>query len=90
VNDLSCTAHACCLFVFKCGKEAIISDIIAIPFGCWTADKWLQHIAYRNPLSRVTFLLPTVIIIFIAMITMSFQSIKAALAIPVKSWRIES
>jgi putative ABC transport system permease protein len=50
---------------------------------------WLNAFAYRMPISWTVFVLAAFIAIIIAFVTISFQSIKAALANPVKSLRSE-
>ena len=52
-------------------------------------DKWLQDFAYRIDISWWMFAAAGIIAIFIAMLTVSFQAIKAAVANPVKSLRTE-
>jgi putative ABC transport system permease protein len=51
--------------------------------------KWLQNFAFRIDIQWWVFLVAALIAIFIAMITISFQAIKAAVANPVKSLRTE-
>jgi len=52
-------------------------------------NKWLQNFAYRIQIEWWMFLLAGIIAIALALITVSFQAIKAALANPVKSLRTE-
>lgn len=66
-----------------------ISIIIATPIAWWTMNKWLQSFSYRVAISWWMFVLAGFIAIIIALITVSFQSVKAALANPVKSLRTE-
>jgi putative ABC transport system permease protein len=66
-----------------------ISIIIATPIAWWAMNKWLQSFSYRVAISWWMFLLAGVIAIMIALITVSFQAIKAAVANPVKSLRTE-
>ncbi|MGN6194817.1 MAG: ABC transporter permease [Ginsengibacter sp.] len=63
--------------------------IIATPIAWYIMNNWLQDFAYRITISWWMFLLSGCIAIFLALITISFQSIKAALANPVKSLRTE-
>jgi putative ABC transport system permease protein len=70
-------------------RLVVIAVAIAVPFGWVAANKWLQGFAYRTPLSWITFLAAALTIVSIAIITMSIQTIKAALANPVKSLRTE-
>jgi len=70
-------------------KLVIIAIIIAIPVSWWIMNKWLQGFAYRVDISWWVFALSAVIAIFTALLTVSFQSYKAAIANPTKSLRKE-
>jgi putative ABC transport system permease protein len=70
-------------------KPVIIATLIAMPVGYYCMHKWLQAFAYRVPFSWWIFALAAFIAIAIAFITISFRSVKAALANPVKSLRSE-
>ena len=70
-------------------KLIIISLFASIPFAWLAANKWLQNYPYRIKLSWWMFTLASLLVIFIALVTISFQSIKAAVANPVKSLRTE-
>lgn len=70
-------------------KLVIIACVIAFPLSYWAMSKWLQDFAYRTDISWWIFALAGVIAIMIAVATICFQSIKAALANPVKSLRTE-
>ncbi|MBE9586882.1 ABC transporter permease [Mucilaginibacter sp. JRF] len=70
-------------------KPVLIATVIAIPLGYYSADKWLQNFAYRTPVQWWVFMLAALITFGIALFTVSFQSVKAALANPVKSLRNE-
>ncbi len=70
-------------------KPVLIATIIAMPVGYYFMHKWLQVFAYRVPFSWWIFALAAFIAIAIAFITISFKSVKAALANPVKSLRSE-
>jgi len=63
--------------------------VIAVPISVWLLHMWLQKYEYHIPLSWWIMALASVITIAIAIITVSFQAIKAALANPVKSLRSE-
>ncbi len=67
----------------------IIAFVIATPLAWFTTSNWLQNYAFRINLQWTYFVVPFVIIIAIAFITVSFQSVKAAIANPVKSLRSE-
>lgn len=66
-----------------------VAIIIASPIAYFTMQKWLQDFAYRINISGWMFALAGLLAIVIALFTISFQSIKAALANPVKSLRSE-
>ena len=70
-------------------KLVIIAIIIATPIAWWAMNKWLQGFAYRVNISWWVFILAGILALLIALITVSFQSIKAAIANPVKSLRSE-
>ncbi|HEX5153755.1 MAG TPA: ABC transporter permease [Parafilimonas sp.] len=70
-------------------KLVIISAAIAFPLAWWVMNKWLQGFAYRVNISWWVFVIAGVLALLIALITVSFQSIKAAIANPVKSLRME-
>ncbi len=65
----------------------IIAIIIASPIAWYFMQQWLQDFAYRIDVSWWVFALTGLITLLIAFITISFQSLKAALANPVKSLR---
>ena len=70
-------------------KLVIIACIIAIPVSYLAMNKWLQGFAYRIHVSWWIFLVAGIMAILIALITVSFQAIKAAVANPVDSLRSE-
>jgi putative ABC transport system permease protein len=70
-------------------KLVIISIVIATPIAYWTMTKWLQDFAYRISISWWMIAVAGLAAIMIALITISFQSIKAAIANPMKSLRTE-
>lgn len=66
-----------------------ISCIVAFPVAWWIMNNWLQNYKYRVQISWWIFLAAGISAILIALITISFQSVKAAIANPVKSLRSE-
>lgn len=66
-----------------------LAFLIAIPLAWYMANNWLQGYAFRISMHWTFFILPFITIVVIALLTVSFQSIKASLANPVKSLRTE-
>ncbi|WP_031530892.1 ABC transporter permease [Dyadobacter crusticola] len=62
----------------------LIAFIIAAPVAYFLAEKWLDNFAYRTSISPWPFLLTAILTAFVAILTTSFQSIKAALEDPVQ------
>jgi putative ABC transport system permease protein len=70
-------------------KLVCIAIIIATPVAWYAMSKWLQDYSYRINITWTTFFIAGLLAIAIALITVSFQSVKAALANPVRSLRTE-
>ena len=70
-------------------KLVFIAIIIASPVAWWAMDSWLNNYAYKIDITWWIFAAAGGLIVLIALATISFQSIKAALANPVKSLRSE-
>jgi putative ABC transport system permease protein len=70
-------------------KLVIIAAVIAFPVAWWAMNKWLQDFAYRINIPWWIFLLAGIVAALVALITISFQAIKAAVANPVKNLRTE-
>ena len=70
-------------------KLVLIASLIAFPVAWWFMNKWLQDFAYRIHIEWWVFVLAAFVSIFIAIITVSFQAVKAALTNPVKNLRTE-
>jgi putative ABC transport system permease protein len=70
-------------------KLVMIAFVIALPIGWYVTNHWLREFAYRINIQWWVFLLAGVIAIVIAFFTISFQTIKAAIANPVKNLRTE-
>jgi putative ABC transport system permease protein len=70
-------------------KWALISNLIAWPLAYYAMSGWLRGFAYRKDLSIWIFILAAMSALAIAVITVSYQSVKAALADPAKSLRYE-
>jgi len=67
----------------------VIAFVIAVPIAWYVVSNWLQGYAFRVDIRWYYFMLPFVTILMIALLTVSLQSIKAAVANPVKSLRTE-
>lgn len=70
-------------------RLVFISAVVAFPLSWWFMHKWLQNYAYRISISWWVFVIAGLLALIIALITISFQSIRAAVANPVKSLRTE-
>lgn len=70
-------------------KPVLLATIIAMPIGYYCMNKWLQSFAYKTPLHWWVFVLAAFLTFVIALATISFQSLKAALMNPIKSLRSE-
>ncbi|HSZ84496.1 MAG TPA: ABC transporter permease [Puia sp.] len=70
-------------------KLVFVASIIAFPVSWWAMNKWLQSFAYRINISWWVFVIAGITALLIALITVSWQAIKAAVANPVKSLRTE-
>jgi putative ABC transport system permease protein len=64
-----------------------IAFCLAVPIAWWAMSKWLQDFAFRVDIGAAVFILAGCIALIIAIVTVSFQAMKAALANPVKSLR---
>ena len=67
----------------------VIAFLIAVPLAWIGINKWLQNFAYRTDVSPGIFVLSGCIMIVVALLTLGFQTAKAAIANPVKSLRTE-
>ena len=66
-----------------------LAFLIAVPAAWWAAHEWLQGFAFRTPMSWWVFAFGGVLLLLIALVTLSFQTVRAALANPVKALRSE-
>lgn len=67
----------------------VIATVVAIPISWFAMNHWLQQFAYRSNIGISVFILSTVLAFVIALLTISYQSVKAALANPVEALRYE-
>jgi putative ABC transport system permease protein len=67
----------------------LVSILVAFPLVWWIMNDWLSSFAYRTPIGADVFIIAGASIILITLITISFKSVKAAIANPVTSLRSE-
>jgi putative ABC transport system permease protein len=70
-------------------KWVLIASLIAWPVAYYTVSQWLQSFSYRISIGIWIFLLSTLLALFMAMATVSFKAVKAAIANPVDALRYE-
>lgn len=70
-------------------KLVLIALVIASPVAWYFMNQWLQDFAYRVDIGWWVFILAGLVAVVIALVTVSFQAIKAAIANPVKNLRTE-
>jgi len=70
-------------------KLVIVAAVVAFPIAWLAMNKWLEDFAYRISIGWFVFIVAGFIALLIALLTISFQSIKAAMENPVKSLRSE-
>ena len=70
-------------------KWIIIANLFAWPVAYYIMGKWLQDFAYRISMSIYPFLIAAGVALLIAIVSVSYQSLKAALANPVDSIKYE-
>jgi putative ABC transport system permease protein len=71
------------------GRWILIAAIIAVPVSWYLLNNWLQNFAYRINFQWWTLALAAIIALVIAIITVSFQTIRAAQSNPAESLRYE-
>lgn len=70
-------------------KLVALAIVIASPIAWWAMNKWLEGFAYKTGIGWWIFVLAGLVAVVIALLTVSFQSIKAAIANPIKALRSE-
>jgi len=70
-------------------KLVFIANGIAFPVAWWVTNKWLQEYAYHIDVQWWVFVIAGILAIGIALLTVSYQAIKAAIGNPVKNLRTE-
>jgi putative ABC transport system permease protein len=70
-------------------KLIALASLVAWPLSYWSISQWLQSYNYRIDLNIWLLVLPSLVVVGIALLTISFQTIKAARANPVKALKYE-
>lgn len=70
-------------------KLVLIAFVLAIPIAWWGCHKWLENFAYKTELSWWIFFIGGILMAILALVTISIQTVKAAMANPVDSLRTE-
>lgn len=83
------TAHIFGLFSFDFVKLVLVALMLSSPIAWYVMNQWLQKFAYKIDIAWWMFALAGLLAVGVALLTVSFQSIKAALMNPVKSLRSE-
>jgi putative ABC transport system permease protein len=77
------------MFLMVFVKIFVIASVIAIPAAYFMADFWLESFAYRSPMSPLIFILSVMGLLLITLLTVSYETWKAARMNPVNSLRTE-
>jgi len=77
------------LFTKQFARWVLVANILAWPLAYFAMNKWLQNFAYRTGIGAGVFVLSAFLSLLIALLTVSFQSVRAAIANPVNSLRHE-
>ncbi len=70
-------------------KLVLIAVFFAFPLAWWAMNSWLQDFSYRINITWWVFVIAALLAILVALLTISFQAVKAATANPVKNLRNE-
>jgi len=70
-------------------RLVVLSNLVAWPMAWYIMHKWLQNFAYSVNISIWDFLLAAVVAFFIAMLTVTYQTLKTATANPIEALRYE-
>jgi putative ABC transport system permease protein len=70
-------------------KLVVISFFVAVPFAWYMMQRWLENYAYKITITWDVFLLAGIMSVVIALVTISYQSLRAALANPATNLRSE-
>jgi putative ABC transport system permease protein len=78
-----------CLLTREFTKWVLIANMAAWPLAYYFMNKWLQNFAYRVEINVTSFLIAGLLAFFVALLTISWQAVRAATANPVKALRYE-
>lgn len=70
-------------------KLILIASILSLPFAYFVMQNWLDAYAYRIPLGWILFVVPIILVLLIAAVTMSFQIIRTAMTNPADTLKYE-
>ncbi len=70
-------------------RLVLLAFLIAVPVAWWAANRWLQGFVYRTSISWWVFAFGGLVLLVFALVTLSFQVVRTALANPVRSLRTE-
>ena len=82
-------SHIVLLLSGKFVRLVLLSTMVALPLAYYLADQWLENYAFRIKIGWWFFVIPAVAILMIAILTVSVQTIRAAIANPVNSLKHE-
>lgn len=83
------TSNIFALLTSEFTRWVLVAGLIAIPLAWWGANEWLSNFSYRTNLNWGVFALAIAASLFIALLTVSFQALRAAWTNPVESLRSE-
>ena len=83
------TANILFLLSKEFGKWVLVANVVAWPVAYFMMNRWLQNFAYQTGIGIWPFVLSAILAFLIALFTVSFQSVKAALTEPVDCLRYE-
>lgn len=70
-------------------RLVLLANLLAWPLAYWASSQWLKNYAFRTEMGIGLFLLPTLLVVLIALMTVSYQTLKAARQNPIKALRYE-
>jgi putative ABC transport system permease protein len=70
-------------------KWVLLANCLAWPIAYYIMSRWLKNFAYRTDIHLLIFVLSGLLVLGVALLTVSFQSVRAAIANPAESLRYE-